>query len=109
MLPCHVFVMKATGEVAYLNRAASEYFGEIDMTDAAWVTVIHPDDLERMVSLRESIIASRSDGAIEARVRRSDGEYRRIVSYAYGARDESGDFLGWLGITVEIEDMSRLE
>jgi PAS domain-containing protein len=43
----------------------------------------------------------------EARVRRADGEYRWMLHYKIGLRDEHGDIVKWYGSSIDIEDRKR--
>jgi len=45
----------------------------------------------------------------EARVRRGDGEYRRLLHRKVPLRDEQGNIVKWYGSSIDIEDRRRAE
>jgi C4-dicarboxylate-specific signal transduction histidine kinase len=48
-------------------------------------------------------------GALEARLRRFDGEYRWFLFQADPLRDEAGNIVKWYGSSTDIEDRKRAE
>ena len=66
------------GQVDFLNQRWCEYTGlnSAEACGERWQTAIHPDDLAGLLDRWRSILASNASGEMEARLRRSDGEYR---------------------------------
>src|SRR5207302_5449209 len=57
----------------------------------------------------QAIMASGSPGEGEARLRRSDGEYRWFLLRANPLRDDNGHIVKWYGINTDIEALRQSE
>src|SRR5580704_7735756 len=62
-----------------------------------WTTAVHPDDLDPLTDRWRALLASGQAGAIEARLRRYDGEYRWFLFRAEPMRDSHGHIFKWYG------------
>jgi PAS domain S-box-containing protein len=105
-IPGLVWLARPDGAAEYLNRRWLEYTG-LSQTQAAgwgWTAAIHPDDLDRLTTYWRSVLQSRVRGEIEARLRRSDGEYRWFVFSAEPLHDQSGAVVGWCGTNLDITE-----
>jgi len=101
----------ADGPVEFLNKQWCEYTG-ISM-DAAlgwgWTDTIHPDDMSKLETQWRGALEQGSPGELEARVRRSDGEYRWFLFRYAPLLDDAGRVLKWYGANVDIEARKRAE
>jgi PAS domain S-box-containing protein len=80
-LPALVWTTLADGRSDFVNRGWRDYTG-LDLDDAidlGWQRAIHPDDLASFVQSWDRIRESGIAREIDARLRRSDGEYRWFV------------------------------
>ena len=107
--PLHMFIWEADGSSSYGNRASADYFGTIPpKPPMVYLDMItHPDDVEQ---LKEGIRSAMSRGepfAMEARMRRQDGEYRWFVYQIGPLRDETGAILRWCGTRIDIDERKR--
>src|SRR5262249_19128777 len=105
-IPGLVWVARADGAAEYLNRRWLEYTG-FSQTQAAgwgWTVAIHPEDLDRLTTYWRSVLQSGVRGEIEARLRRSDGDYRWFVFSAEPLHDPSGAVVGWGGTNLDITE-----
>jgi len=97
--------------IDFVNRRWCEYTGLT--TDEAygtgWHAAIHPDDLPELLERWRSLLAAGEPGEIEARLRRSDGDYRWFLIRACALTDTSGQIVKWCGIGMDIEDRRRSE
>jgi signal transduction histidine kinase/DNA-binding response OmpR family regulator len=71
--------------------------------------LIHPDDYSEYVGKFLVAVRERTPFRAEARVRRADGEWRWIASYAEPRMSLNGDFLGHVGISPDITDRKQGE
>ena len=71
--------------------------------------MVHPDDIERVLSKWRKLIAEGKPREIETRLRRSDGEYRWFLSRCFPLVDRSGHPLGWYGCDTDIHDRKEAE
>jgi len=80
-LPGLVWTTQADGRSDFVNRGWREYTG-LDLDEAidhGWQRAIHPDDLTSFAQAWDLIRRSGVAKEIDARLRRSDGEYRWFV------------------------------
>jgi C4-dicarboxylate-specific signal transduction histidine kinase len=73
------------------------------------VNGIHPDERKRFEEEWRAACAAGAPFDKEARLRRADGEYRRVLLRAVPRRDEDGNIVKWYGTTTDIEDHKRAE
>jgi PAS domain S-box-containing protein len=102
-----------------LPNGAGEFFNQrwLDYTGVTpeqaegwgWVQAIHPDDIHRFTEYWRSMIVSGGSGEIEARLRRSDGDYRWFLFRADAMHDASGAIVKWYGTNTDIDDRRRAE
>jgi PAS domain S-box-containing protein len=111
LIPALAWAAGPDGSVGYFNQGWLEYTG-LSPDEAlrwGWTVALHPDDLSSFVTYWKSLITTGSQGEIEARLRRSDGEYRWFLFRAKPVRDQSGTVVQWYGTNTDIEDRRRTE
>ena len=87
-IPAMAWCSRPDGSVEFLNRRWLDYAG-LSLHEALgweWTTAVHPDDLDPLTDRWRALLASGQAGAIEARLRRYDGEYRWFLFRAEPAR-----------------------
>lgn len=105
-LPVVVFTATADGLVDFVNRAFTELTGVgverlIDEGTAAWLSVVHPDDLAGVYQAWPRVAAY----AFEARLYRVvDASYRWHLVRATPMHDERGRISRWYGTAVDIHE-----
>jgi formate hydrogenlyase transcriptional activator len=110
-IPSFVWRAAPDGGKEFLNQRWHEYTG-LSPAEAhgwEWKVVVHPDDLYRLVEEWQVILASRSSGEMEVRIRRFDGEYRWFLVRAVPKLDENGNIVNWFGSNTDIEDRKRAQ
>jgi PAS domain S-box-containing protein len=109
-IPTLVWRARPDGVPDFLNQSALDYTGlSPDQTEAGWPRAFHPDDMKSMLVKWSAIRQSGMPGALEARLRRFDGEYRCFLFEAVPLRDEAGRIIKWYGSSTDIEDLKRAE
>jgi PAS domain S-box-containing protein len=101
----------AEGPVEFLNKQWCDYTG-ISMDDAlgwGWTATIHPDDMSGLETQWRGALAHGAPGELEARVRRSDGEYHWFLFRYAPLLDDNGRVLKWYGSNIDIEARKRAE
>jgi PAS domain S-box-containing protein len=109
-IPVLVRRFEADGTPDYANRTSCEFSGipiHRQSERALWVEVVHPDDREAAADSWRRHLQSGTAWEIECRLRRADGEYRRVVARRVPLRDESGKLVRWYGAAIDIEDQKR--
>ena len=110
-LPGLVWTALPDGNLDFINQRWCEYtnLGLDESSGRGWQTVIHPADLPELLERWRSILASGEPGEMEARLRRSDGEYRWFLIRACPLADASGQLVKWCGLNTDIEDRRQAE
>ena len=71
------------------------------------MNALHPED--RAIDDWRAALATGEPFEKEARLRRSDGEYRRFLLRFVPLRDERGSVVEWYATSTDIEDLKRAE
>jgi two-component system, cell cycle sensor histidine kinase and response regulator CckA len=72
-----------------------------------WVQAIHPEDQERMQAAWRRALQRKESYQDEYRLRRQDGQYRRVSARGVPVLDVSGTLVEWVGTCTDIEDERR--
>src|SRR3984885_6604511 len=110
-LPGLVWTALPDGHVNFLNQRWCEYTG-LSVAEArgeGWQNAIHPEDLPELLNRWRSILTSNALGEMEARLRRSDGEYRWFLFRTRPLTDASGQVTKWCGLNIDIEETRQVE
>jgi PAS domain S-box-containing protein len=99
------------GSNEFLNKRWHDYTGlsPEESGGSGWQTVIHPQDLPRMMEKWQEVLTSGEAGEVEARLRRHDGSFRWFLLRAEPLRDETGKIVRWYGTSTDIEDRRQAE
>jgi len=109
--PALIHTSRPDGYLDYFNKRWVEYLGVSldDVEGWKWTASVHPDDVAGIVDRWRACLASGEIFEYETRVRRADGEYRRMLHRKVPLRDEHGKILKWYGSSMDIEDYKRAE
>lgn len=108
-LPGLVWTALPDGHIEFVNQRWCEFTG-MTVKQAAgggWQAAIHPDDLPMALQQWRAVVDSGAACEIEARMRRSDGEYRWFLCRASPITDAGGKVVKWCGINSDIEDWKQ--
>jgi two-component system, cell cycle sensor histidine kinase and response regulator CckA len=72
-----------------------------------WIQAIHPDDQDRMQAAWRRALERQEIYQDEYRLRRHDGQYRRVSARGVPVLDVSGTLVEWVGTCTDIEDERR--
>jgi PAS domain S-box-containing protein len=99
------------GQLDFFNQRWLDFVGLSleDLSCWKWTAAIHPEDVGGMVERWHAALATGEPYEHEARVRRADGEYRRMVHREVPLRDEGGNIVKWYSSSMDIEDRKRAE
>jgi PAS domain S-box-containing protein len=95
----------------YFNGTWLEFTGRSlaqEMGDG-WAEGVHPDDLERCVAFYLDHFRRRQSFEMEYRLRRKDGEFRWIFDRGAPYTDDNGDFAGFIGSCVDVDERRRAQ
>jgi PAS domain S-box-containing protein len=110
-IPGLVWSALPDGSAEFLNQRWLEYTGLSlkDGLDWGGKVAVHPEDLARFMDEWKAALTEGKPLETEARLRRSDGEYRWLLIRAVPLRDETGKIVKWYGASADIEDRKRAE
>ncbi|MGL5196161.1 MAG: PAS domain-containing protein, partial [Chroococcales cyanobacterium] len=74
-----------------------------------WLSLIHPDDLERAFSAMNKALEHDNRFDIEYRIRHQDGSYLNVSDRGGILRDESRKAVRVIGTTIDISDRKKAE
>lgn len=107
--PIMLWVGDANGKCVYLNQALRDFWGvELDdVPEFDWTPTIHPDDVDKVgIPFREGMFHAKRFTA-EGRYKRADGQYRILSTTASPRLGPRGDFLGMVGVNVDLTEVRQ--
>ena len=109
--PTMLWVTDAAGRVQFINRAYCEMCGVTSdqMQEDKWQLMVHPDDVEPYIGTFRRAVQEQTPARAEARLRRADGEWRWVISYAEPRFSPSGEFRGHVGLSLDITERKQVE
>ena len=109
--PVILWVANALGENQFVNRTYREYYGATvdELEGDKWQNFLHPEDARRYIECRTSAAREQKPFRGEARVRNRDGEWRWVESYAQPRFTTTGEFLGHVGIAIDVTARRQME
>ncbi|MDF2437090.1 MAG: sensor signal transduction histidine kinase [Bacteroidota bacterium] len=93
------------GWLDFTGRSLAEELGD------GWVSGLHPNDVERTLSVYHSAFEAKKKFSIEYRMLRHDGQYRWLSDEGTPRYNVEGEFLGFIGSCIDIQEkkMAREE
>lgn len=95
----------------FVNRTLVEFFGcpAGNLLGSGWMDFIHPDDRVNWGQAYRAAWEKQGDFGIEVRARRSDGQWRWLLSRGVPHHDARGRFLGYIGTSTDIDERKQAE
>jgi PAS domain S-box-containing protein len=109
--PTMIWVTGAEGEAQFINRQYREFCGATQEQAEGdnWWQLIHPEDVTDYVGAFQNAVREHRPFRAEARLRRADGEWRLVGSYATPRLSPGGAFLGHVGLSADITERNLAE
>ena len=109
--PAMMWVTNAEGGIQFLNREYREFFGTAceQVDGGRWQMLVHPDEAAEYVGFFDRSVREHTPFKAEARFRRADGEWRWIGSYAEPRLSPGGEYLGHVGLGLDITERKQAE
>jgi PAS domain S-box-containing protein len=108
-LPLMLWTARPDMSCEQLSRAWLDFTGfslEHALGDG-WARAVHPEDLGRWLDTCVRAFDAREPYEIEYRLRRRDGEYRWIVDRGVPRYSRGGEFAGYAGCCLDIDERRR--
>ncbi|MGZ8360306.1 MAG: PAS domain S-box protein [Allosphingosinicella sp.] len=109
--PVMIWVTEQDGHCSYLNRAWYEFTGQTaeQAEGFGWLDATHPEDKPRAEEAFLTAHARHEPFRVEYRLRHSDGPYHWCIDAASPRFSPAGDYLGYIGSVIDIEDRRAAE
>jgi PAS domain S-box-containing protein len=106
-----IWMSGAQGQCLHLNRLLRAFWAveEEHLSRFNWQDTIHPEDAEEIRRQVVYAIARRSNFSIKARYRNADGQYRVLQTEAHTRVSGHGEFLGMIGVNVDVTEREEAE
>lgn len=110
-LPGLVWIARPDGSLEFLSARWCKYTGIAtdEAVSGGLLSAVHPADMAATQATWLAIRAAGKPGEMEARLRRSDGDYRWFLLRASPLADASGIVTRWYGINTDIDERRRAE
>ena len=104
--PALMWLAEPSGARIHFNRRWLDFTGVsvADSTDRGWESALHPHDRDRYRVIYNAAIEARMPYRVECRLRRFDGEYRRVCDEGVPRFLPDGGFAGYVGACMEIAE-----
>lgn len=109
--PALLWVTGPDGRCTFLSRSWYEFTGQTEAEGLGfgWLDAVHPDDREEAGRVFVASNARQETFRCEYRFRRADGTYRWGIDIGRPRFSPGGDYLGYVGSVIDIDDRKRAE
>lgn len=109
--PVMIWISDADGKCLHLNRMLRNFWGveEAEIAEFDWSMTIHPDDASAVQERIGAAVAERVAVEVRGRYRNALGDYRVLETVARPRIAASGEFLGMIGVNVDITERDEAE
>ncbi len=109
--PAAMWVTNAEGGIQFINRAYRKLIGTT--YEAAeghkWQIALHPEDSPAYLEAFQRAVREHAPFRCEGRARCADGEWRWMASFGDPRLSSTGEFLGHVGLSLDITERKRTE
>ncbi len=109
--PVMLWLSDADGRCLHLNQQLRSFWGVAPerLADFDWQTSMHPEDRERIGLTMMDAVIGRQGVTVEGRYLNATGQYRLLSTNAQPRLSGSGEFLGMIGVNVDITQQREAE
>ncbi|HET9425045.1 MAG TPA: PAS domain-containing protein [Gemmatimonadaceae bacterium] len=111
-IPVQIWTATPDGALDYISEPAARYFGKTasEVIGDQWLSVLHPDDVDRTMDRWRRSLESGEAYEVEFRLWSAEHQgYRWHLGRATPQRDETGHLVRWFGTNTEIEERKQAE
>jgi PAS domain S-box-containing protein len=108
--PVMIWMTDEAGKPGYFNKPMLEFIGPLHgQASTQLPPFIHPEDFATGFQTCLRAVQERNSFQCDYRQRRADGEYRWITSHGQPRFGADGNFMGYIGITLDITERKAVE
>ncbi|MEY4563169.1 MAG: hypothetical protein RLZZ618_2446 [Pseudomonadota bacterium] len=109
--PVMIWTSGPSGDCEWFNRTWLAFTGRsiVELQGQRWLDAVHAEDQERCAAIYQSSFAERQAFSMDYRLRRHDGHYRWVLDNAIPRHNDDGEFIGFIGSSVDIHERKELE
>lgn len=109
--PGLIWISGTDKECYYFNEGWLRFTGRTLEQELGngWAEGIHPDDLQRRLGVYGAAFEAREEFKLEYRLKNHDGQYRWLTDKGVPYYLENGDFAGYIGTCMDIDDLLETE
>jgi PAS domain S-box-containing protein len=105
-----IWMSNAQGQCLHLNRVQRDFWGVgEDLTDFDWQDTMHPEDAADIGRQIGEALLERKSCTIVGRFRSAAGGYHVLQTNARPRFSSSGEFLGMIGVNIDISERMRAD
>lgn len=110
-IPQITWTSRPDGSVSYYNHRWYEYTGlnNKEHNENIWSSLIHPEDLTRVIQSFSEINQKGIGGEFESRIKRADGTYRWHLNKLVPFNNSNGEVELWIGTATDIDIIKKIE
>lgn len=108
-IPVQIWTADRKGQLDFVSARVAEYFGTSaeQLLKDGWLSVLHPDDVPRVVERWTHSLSTAEPYEVEFRLRQADGSYRWHIGRAVAQVGRDGQVVTWFGSNTDIDDQRR--
>ncbi len=109
--PVMIWMSDAHNHCLHLNRMLRDYWGvdEADIPAFEWQATLHPEDAERIGQTMTAAVNARAPVTVTGRYRNAKGAYRVLHTNARPRFSATGEYLGMIGVNVDVTERQEAE
>jgi PAS domain S-box-containing protein len=109
--PVMIWLSDTEGRCLHLNKTLRTFWnvGEQDTGTFDWTQTVHPDDVATIGEAIGNALATHAAIRIQGRYKNAAGEYRILQTDCRPRLSGSGEFLGMIGVNVDVTERDRAE
>ncbi len=109
--PVMIWMSDAHNHCLHLNRMLRDYWGvdEADIPAFEWQATMHPEDAERIGQRMTAAVNARAPVTVTGRYRNAKGAYRVLHTDARSRFSATGEYLGMIGVNVDVTEREEAE
>jgi PAS domain S-box-containing protein len=111
IMPAYMGTASPNGTADFLSQSWLDYSGQTreETMGWGWASVVHPDDVDRVLANWQAGLTSGKPVEQEFRCRRADGIYHWFLNRSIPLRDDEGKILKWYGILFDVTSLKETE